>query len=365
MHRHLLILAVIGACGLLAACGSSADDPVEASGPTAADVLAELEGLTGSAREERLLELVEAEGGELALYTSMSPSVHEEVIEAFEDLYGIDVALFRAGSEVVLQRVTEEAKAGFHGADVVESSGPELVLLDREGLLSEYQSPAAAGLSEGTPVGAVNGDRFNTYVVSWNTDLVPAGEEPRSWEELADPRWKGKVAIEVEDIDWYKTLWEYWVETEGRSPEEVDRLFEAIAANAVVVNGHTVMGELVAAGEFDVGVNYRHIVANLAAEGAPVAWEPPVEPVFRRPNALGVVQGAPHPAAALLFVDWLLGPGQEVLAAVNTDPTRADLVAGGEGIQQVVVDLEELVDEQEEWSERYERLLTLGTVIGD
>ena len=221
---------------------------------------------------------------------------------------------------------------------------------------------AASGLLEGTPVGAVTGDRFNTYVVSWNTELVPEGEEPHSWEELADPRWKGKLALEAEDVDWYKTLWEYWVETEGRSADEVDQLFEAIASNAVVVSGHTVMGELMAAGEFDVGVNYRHIVATLAEEGAPVAYEPLVEPVITRPNAVGVLEAAPHPAAALLFDDWLLGPGQEVLAAVNTDPTRADLAAGGEDTEKVVVDLESLVDEQEEWTERYERLLTLGTV---
>jgi iron(III) transport system substrate-binding protein len=327
-------------------------------------VLAELDGLAGSDREKRLLELVEEEGGEVVFYTSMSPSVHEEVIGAFEDLYGIDVTLFRAGSDVVLQRLLAEAEAGFSGADIVETSGLEIVLLDREGLLDSYESPAAAGLVEGTPVGTVNGDRYNTFVVSWNTDLVPAGEEPRSWEELADSKWKGRVALEVEDVDWYKTLWEHWVETEGRSPEEADGLFEAIAANAVLVSGHTVMGELMAAGEFDVGVNYVHIVKNLAADGAPVAWEPAVQPTIVRANGAGIVRGAPHPAAAILFLDWLLGPGQDVLAAVNTEPTRADL-AGAAGGEQIAVDLGELLDEQDEWSERYDRLLTLGTVIDE
>lgn len=327
-------------------------------------MLAELEGLSGSAREARLLELVEAEGGEVVFYTSMSPSVHEEVIGAFEDLYGVDVTLFRAGSEVVLQRLLEEAEAGFHGADIVETSGLEIVLLDREGRLASYESPAAAGLVDGTPVGTVNGDRYNTFVVSWNTELVPAGEEPRSWEELADARWKGKVALEVEDVDWYKTLWEHWVETEGRSPEEADGLFEAIAANAVLVSGHTVMGELMAAGEFDVGVNYVHIVKNLAADGAPLAWEPAVQPTIVRANGAGIVEGSPRPAAAILFLDWLLGPGQEVLAAANTEPTRADLAGAAAG-QQVAVDLDALLDEQEEWTERFDQLLTLGTVIDD
>jgi iron(III) transport system substrate-binding protein len=357
MRRTAVILAAVTAVLLAAACGGSPSD--EQQGASLDDVLAAVDGLSGEQRVAGLLELIEAEGGDLNLYTSMSPSVVDPVVSAFEDAYDLNLAVYRADSEAVLQRLLEEAKAGFHGADAVESSGLELVVLGQEQLVTPYDSPAEAGLVEGVGHERWTTDRFNTFVVSWNTDLVPAGEVPGSWEELADPRWNGKLAIEAGDVDWYKTLWEYWVDGQGKSEEETDALFEAIARNALVVKGHTVMGELMAAGEFSVGVNYLHIVENLAADGAPLAWEPAVEPVFTRANGVGLVEGATHPAAAVLFADWLLGDGQEVLADVSVDPVRTDLVAGG-NLERVPVDLESLGAEQAEWTDRYERLLILG-----
>jgi iron(III) transport system substrate-binding protein len=291
----------------------------------------------------------------------MSPSVVTPVIEAFEDAFGIDVALYRATSETVLARLTQEADAGFHGADVVESSGLEMVNLASEGILVPYDSPSLADVVPEALADGYTASRFNTFVVSWNTDLVPAGEEPKSWEELADPKWKGRLAIEASDVDWYKTLWEYWV-ANGKSEAEADALFEGIAANSLVIEGHTVMAELMAAGEVDVGVNYLHIVENVAAEGAPLAWQPAVQPVFPRANGVGLVRGAEHPAAALLFYDWLLSEGQEVLQAVNTTPVRKDL-AGAAGLEQVPVDLESLAADQQGWSDRYDELLRLGQVV--
>jgi iron(III) transport system substrate-binding protein len=356
------------ALATVAACSGSDDGGSDAAAPPAAaagqsgfeETLAALEGLSGDERRAKLVELVEAEGG-LSFYTSMSPSVVAPIVEAFEDAFGVDVALYRATSETVLARLIEEAKADFHGADVVESSGLEMVNLAAEGILVPYESPAIEDVVPQALADGYTASRFNTFVVSWNTDLVPAGEEPKSWEELADPKWKGRIAIEASDVDWYKTLWEYWVAS-GKSEEEADRLFEGIAANALFVKGHTVLAEFMAAGEFDVGVNYLHIVENVAAEGAPLAWQPPVQPVFPRANGVGLVRGAEHPAAAMLFYDWLLAEGQEVLLEVNTTPVRKDL-GGTAELEQVTVDLPGLAAEQETWTERWDGLLRLGQVV--
>jgi iron(III) transport system substrate-binding protein len=370
--RRALVFLVLLVLLLATACGSSddggsADGSAEPAAPTAPteegsgyeETLAALEGLSGDERRAKLVELVQAEDG-LTFYTSMSPSVVDEVVSAFEDEFGIDVALYRATSEVVLARLIEEAAAGFHGADVVESSGLEMVNLAAEGVLVPYESPSVEGIVPEALADGYTASRFNTFVLSWNTDLVPAGEEPKSWEELADPKWKGRLAVDSSDVDWFKTLWEHWVD-EGMSEDEADRLAEAMAANFVVVNGHTVLGELMAAGEFELGVNYLHIVENLAAEGAPLAWQPAVEPIFPRANGVGLVRGAEHPAAAMLFYDWLLAEGQEVLLAVNTTPVRADLGAAAD-LEQVTVDLPSLAAEQAAWGERWDNLLRLGEV---
>jgi iron(III) transport system substrate-binding protein len=340
------------------ACGGGSGDPGAGESEGYEAVFAALEGLEGAPRLARLQELVEAEGGRLDLYTSMSPSVVGPVVEAFEDRFGIDVAQYRANSSAVLQRLLEEALAGFRGADVVESSGPEMIRLAAEQILLPYETPALDDLIEGTRYEGWTADRLNTFVVSWNTELVAAGDRPTAWEGLADPRWRGKIAIELEDVAWYKTLWEHWVD-QGLTPEQADARFEEILRNAVVVKGHTVMGELMAAGEFDAGVNYLHIVQNIAADGAPLAFEPAVEPIIARPNGVGLVAAAKHPAAATLFAEWLLTEGQEVVAEANVDPVRRDL-AVAPTVERLFVDLESLTESEEEWTERFERLLGLA-----
>ena len=357
-------LPIIVVCLALAACGGSTDESAPEgaasevpapAGQALADVVAALDGLSGEARTERLLELVEAEGSTLNLYTSMSPALLEPVVEAFEDTYDVDAAVYRANSGTVLQRLVEESKAGFRGADVVETSGLEMINLADAGVLVPYESPARAGLVDEALEDLWTASRFNTFVITWNTDLVPQGEQPTSWEELADPRWKGNLAIEAGDVDWYKTLWEYWVGS-GKEPEEADRLFEQIAGNALVIRGHTVLGQLLAAGEFAVGVNYFHTNELAAVEGAPVTADPLVEPTIGRANGVGLIEGVTHPATAILFIDWILSDGQIVLDENETDPVREDIALP----LGLAVDLESLAAEQEEWSERYDRLLQLG-----
>ena len=86
-----------------------------------------------------------------------------------------------------------------------------------------------------------------------------------------------------------------------------------------------------------------------------------MQPVFPRANGVGLVQGAEHPAAAMLFYDWLLAEGQDVLVEVNTTPVRADL-AGTDDVEQAAVDLEGLAADQKTWTDRWDQLLQLGEV---
>ncbi len=188
--------------------------------------------------------------------------------------------------------------------------------------------------------------------------------EPRSWEELADRRWRGRLALEAGDVPWYKTLWEYWVEEQARSEDEVDRIFQGIVRNSRVVSGHGLMTELLAAGEFAVAVtSYAHHIDPLIAKKAPLAWKPAVEPIVTLPLGSGVVRSARNPAAAMLFVDWIITDGHALLAEEETDPARKDLALGPGANELLPVDLDSLLDEQDEWTDRYERLFALGEKV--
>ena len=124
---------------VLAACGGSPTSPSagsgdsEDSGPTKAEELyEEVGGLSGQERRDRLVELAAEEDG-LNLYTSMNADILDAVSEAFSDEFDIDVSVYRAGSETVLQRILQEQDAGFPGNDVVETNGSELGALQTGG----------------------------------------------------------------------------------------------------------------------------------------------------------------------------------------------------------------------------------------
>jgi iron(III) transport system substrate-binding protein len=349
-------LAVLAA---LAGCGGS-DDSDDAGGREAfEDVFAQIEGLSGEQREKRLLKLANEEGAKLSFYTSLTDDTEAALADAFEDEYDIEVSVYRSTSETVAQRVSEEVKAGFRGGDVLESNGTEMALLNREEVFVPYEPPGADNLAPGSrPEWAVS--RFNKFVVTWNTKVVPKGEEPSSFEELAEPRFKGKIALEAGDSDWYRTLRDYLIEEDGKSESEADALLEGIARNARVVTAHALVSQLLGAGEYDVAVsNYLHQTLDLIDDGAPVAYEPFVEPVVSRPQGVGLLETAEHPAAAVLFEDWLVSDGQDVLAEHNVIPARKDLVADT-GVEEALVDVDSFVEEVDEWDERYEELLRLG-----
>jgi iron(III) transport system substrate-binding protein len=359
----IVCLAAAFALSALAFTGCGGSEDTAESAHSLEDVLAAVDGLSGAKRTAELERLAAEEGGELTLYTSTSEYM-PDVADAFEDEHDVGVAIYEASSESLVQRMIEEKAAGYRGSDVVEASTPNLVPLIDEGILAQYESPKLAGLAPESLGESWIADKLNTFVAAWNTDRVPKGQEPHSYEDLADPRWKGKLALEADDSDWYKELWEHLVET-GKTPAEADRIFAGVARNATFVNGHTLMTQLVASGEFDITLNaYLHAVEELRREGAPLAWEPAVKPLISRPDGIAVVQDARHPAAALLFVDFLLDQGQEIFADAGLTVTRKDLGVP-ESVSQIAMDVPDYVANAEEWTQRYEDLVRMGKVAPD
>ncbi len=329
----------------------------------AQQVFDEMGGLTGKDRRDRLVTCAEEEG-QLNVYTSMTSSVADAVTDAFGDTFDVDVNVYRAGSETVLQRILQEQQANYAGNDVVETNATEMFALQKEGHLAEYKGERRELVPEAGKFEGWTATRFNLFAPSWNTKLVRKGEEPKSWEDLADPKWDGKLSMEVGDYDWYLTLYKYWQE-QGKSTEEIDKLFADMADGAKVVKGHTVQGELMSAGQFAVTAsNYTYLVERVKAEGAPVEYEPMVEPVIARPNGVALMKDAAYPCAALLFADWLLEEGQDVLVEEGLTPA---ITAEGEdplaGLEVIPVDVEALLNEDEKWSQKYEQVVSGGEVV--
>lgn len=356
MRTRLAAVGVLLALAVAACGGGGERETTKGRGPRdIAGVLAAVEGMTPEAREARLRELAKAEGNKLTFYTSMHEDTADAVAKAFEKASGIDVSLFRAGSQPIAQRILAEADAKQGRADVVETAGLVLAAMDPD-LFSTYTSPSQARLIPAARHGWWTAEQLDVFVLSWNTKAVSADERPRSWEDLADPRWKGRVALEAGDVEWYVTLRQYWID-QGKTEAEADRLFDAIGANARAVDGHSLIAQLLANGEFDVAASpFLNRIRAMIADGAPVAYEPVVSPMVATSSGVALVRSARHPAAALLMADWLLGDGQAVIADRGNLVTRTDLqVAPGTPI--VHADLDALAADYDRWEARYERIL--------
>lgn len=348
------VMLAVSACGGSPTAGNTASSAAESS--AAEQVYQQINGLGGDERNQTLLDMAKKDG-QLTLYTSNTDM--DDVVKAFEDKYGLRVETYRANSETVLQRVIQESTAGYQGADIVETNAGELNAMQQQQLLSPYEGELREKVR---PEGRKDGwtaDRFNAFVVGWNSSNVAPGSEPRSLADLADPQWKGRVGLEIGDYDWYAAMYKYY-QSKGMSDADIATLFTQLAGNSKITKGHTVMGELLSAGQFDVAASvYSHTVDNAAAKGASVAWKvdgKPIEPVVLRPNGAGLMKSAKHPAAAMLFLDFLLTDGQQAIAGANrigAVPTADDPLAG---VETVSVPEEDLLDNPRKWSDDYKRI---------
>jgi iron(III) transport system substrate-binding protein len=352
----------------LAACGGSPTDvgatdaAPKASGveSKAQEVYDEVNGLTGPERNRRLVELAEAEGA-LTVYTSNTEL--QGVIDLFQDTYDIEVQEYEGNSESVLQRLLQEDEAQYFGADVVESNATELGVANREGLLAEYASELRDQVPANGQAENWTASRFNVFAVAWNTDLVADSEVPADFEELADPKWKGRVSMEIGDIDWYVAVLDHYI-AQGRTEEEVEEMFRKVAANSIMAKGHSTQAELLSAGQYHVAVSaYTHNIDKLRDKGAPVAWRTAsggaVSPIIVRPNGVATMKTATHPAAAVLFTDFVLSPpGQAVFEEFFRVPaipsgTGQDVLAG---LDVSPVPEQKMLDDAKTWGERYEAI---------
>ena len=307
----------------------------------------------GADRDQRLLENARKEGS-VVLYTSLAPTESGPLGQAFEKKTGVKVEIFRTISEKVVQRAVTETKAKRHAFDVVETNGPEMEIMAREKVFADFHSPHLGDI----PASAIPShrqwipDRVNFFVVAFNTTKVKRDEIPRSYAAFVDPKWKGRIGIEATDAEWMATLVKKWGEAQG-----MDYFKKLAAMKPDVRKGHVLLAELIAAGEIPVGLTvYNSNAESLKRRGAPIDWVP-VEPVVGRPQGIGVARNAPHPHAALLFVDFVLSPeGQELLNSMGRVPVSSKVKTDLNRFEYTMVDPVTVLDEQERWNKLWEGL---------
>jgi iron(III) transport system substrate-binding protein len=313
---------------------------------------ASLWNYSASDRTQKIVDAAKKEGA-LTLYTSLAQKDITPLTEPFEKKYGIPVKVWRSSSENVLQRIVTEAGAKRYDVDAIHSTVMELESMSREKLLQKINSPYQKDLIPNAL--QTNREYAATYLAVWvqayNTNLIKKEDLPKTYQDLLDPKWKGKLGIEADVSEWYSTVARDMGEEKG-----IKFFSDLVKQNGISVRkGHSLLNNLVTSGEVPLALTvYNYMPETSKKKGAPIDWFV-LEPAVAAASGVAVANHAPHPNAALLFYDYMLSTdAQKVLSAMNYVPTSTKVPSALRSLRTKVVDPAIALDQGEKWSKSYE-----------
>lgn len=282
--------------------------------------VAELAAYNKPGREKILVEGAKKEG-KLLWYTSLAGGPNKEIPNAFEKKYpGLQVEVFRSSSDAIIARVLQEAEAKRYLVDAIETTFPILKIMRESHLLTPYFSPLLAQYDDEVKEKADQGlvywtsDRESYIGVAYNTNIVTGSAVPQSYEDLLKPELKGKLGFATSDTG--TRVMGAMLTFKGG--EFIHKL-KAQDVTLHAVSGRAIL-DMVVSGE--LGASPTSFLSHSRVsikKGAPIKWQP-MEIVPTNAGGVVLAAHAPHPHAALLFNDFLLGPeGQKILAAFGLD----------------------------------------------
>ena len=261
--------------------------------------------------------------GKVVFWSSMRIDDSKALAAGFEARYPfIKVDIFRAGGEQIVNRAMAEHLAGKTTYDVVNAFA--LKVLQNKGMLQAYATPEAthypAGFKDSQNYWVSLYSGYN--VIGYNTKLVSKAEAPKNWEDLLNPRWKGKLGMDDEEYFWHAGMIKYWGEEKGR------KYMEALSRQGLQFrNGHALLADLMSIGEFPVVVVvYPDQIEQMKGKGQTVEWVKTTDPILVNLAPVGVATKAPQPNAAKLFMNYSISKeGQEILQKARRASARLDV----------------------------------------
>lgn len=283
-------------------------------------------GMTAALVAATALSPALAQDGVVTIYTAHKSSIVDTLLPIFEQETGLKAEVVKLGSGDIMKRV--QAEAGAPAADVIWSiSGSSLTEL--ADLLEPYTPPEFDKIDPQfirndawTPYTAV------VYVLAVNTDLLPLENAPKTWAELADPKWDDQIASARADgsgsaMQQLQAVLTLYGEEKGW--EE----YKKIAANFVFTDSSGAVPRYVADGETSMGLTLEDNALEYALGGAPIAIVHLSDGTVATPDGVALVKGAPNPEGGKKFIDWAMSKStQERLARdIGRRSVRVD-VAG-------------------------------------
>lgn len=277
-------------------------------------------------REKTLVEGAKKEGV-IGVYSSENIVLLQKYQDAFTKIHPyIKIKHWRAGGDRVGTRVLTESRAGKLEADLIGLAFDVVDEIKDTGILARYASPErkfypdAFKDNEGyfTPTNLIHA------VIGYNTDLVSPRGAPKDYLDLLNPVWRGTLTIDTEPARTLMGWLKLWGEGKTRN------YLEGLVKNDVALNrGHTLQAQLVCAGQYKAAVElYLYRAAQMKRIGCPIGIAYPNPTTVASAQSWAIPVSAPHPYAATLYLDFLLGPaGADIVAEQGRIPARRGVKA--------------------------------------
>ena len=259
--------------------------------------------------------------GRVVVYMATTPKTEEVVFAAFEKRFpGIKITHVNATADQLVARAVTEARGGKIIADVISGTQNYITQLREQNLLLDivFLEAAAYPAALKGPYWVATDTEY--FIAVWNTGRLKKGEEPKAFDDFADPRWAKRLIAEPRDFQVLLGLAKYKYGSDDKASE----IFKKIAANQPeFFKGHSQLAELLVAGQAEVCMTcYAHHIPPMAKKGAPLQIML-TEGVGRIGGTVTLVRGAPHPNAGQLWARWLISEeGQRAFAQAGETPAH-------------------------------------------
>jgi len=262
------------------------------------------------------------EGGVVNCYCSLAQINAEKIYPVFEKRFpGIKINHVDATSDKLAVRAMTEARGGRVISDVFEFGLENINQLYEQKLLLDKPIPEAAEYPSNLKGSYWLANNMIFFVGAWNTNKVKREEDPKAFDDFADPRWKGRLIAEPRDAELVIGLMHKY-----NSLEKARAILTKIAANNVEFHkGHSDLAELLVAGQAAACFTcYSHHYPSRIKKGAPLGYM--LTEGIASIIAVAIAKDAPHPNTAMLFARWAESKeGQEVYAKGGRTPAHPNV----------------------------------------
>ncbi|HWH79005.1 MAG TPA: extracellular solute-binding protein [Candidatus Binatus sp.] len=315
-------------------------------------------GARGGEIDPRTAALVDGARKEakMVFYTSVETEFARSLTAAFGAKYPfIKTDIFRSTHDKIFSRMSVERQTGTYTADVMSVGEFETYHMQKKGFIASYKSPHGASYPEGfkEPNGYWTDLYDNLIATAYNTTRVKRDEIPKRYEDLLQPRWKGRMVLDQNEDRWFANMLYLMGEKKGME------FMQALAKQDVAIRGgRSLVTQLLAAGEFDLQiVAYWYRPQLMKKQGAPVDWVA-FEPAIVALHPISMIQKAPHANAAKLFIDFALSDeGQRIFIQRGRESAKPGLKPEGYPVNlKVAPSRVQLAEKLEDYSRQFRNM---------